>query len=348
MIERRQRQDRGGRGYTVYRVRAGDVDRTLPRGTTRRQAEQWETKVKQLAQTGQLDQLEAGGETLAEFVTDWWDDYATTNLAHSTLETYRIMWERHLVGRIGDHRLRELRPQVIATLIADLERDGVGRPTIRKTLGLLQGVLARAVEWGRMTDNPVKSVRKPTVVRQHVVRVLTPREVEALRAEMGQRDAAIISCLAYSGPRPGELLQAPLTWPDVLERTLLYRQPKTQRPPRTVRLITPLKRDLASWQLACGRPSKGAVFPDTTGSEWSRDQWKNWHRRHFLPAAKASGIGISRPYDLRHTWASLLIQEGRLTLIEIAAQMGHSVQTLLDNYAHVVADCRASTALSRT
>jgi len=108
---------------------------------------------------------------------------------------------------------------VIATLIADLERDGVGRPTIRKTLGLLQGVLARAVEWGRIANNPVKSVRKPTVVRQHVVRVLTPREVEALRSEMNHRDATIVSCLAYSGPRPGELLQAPLTWPDVLERT---------------------------------------------------------------------------------------------------------------------------------
>jgi len=153
----------------------------------------------------------------------------TTNLAHATLVNYRVMWERHLAGRIGDHRLRELRPQVIASLIADLERDGVGRPTIRKTLGLLQGVLARAVEWGRIANNPVKSVRKPSVVRQHVVRVLTPREVEALRSEMDHRDATIVSCLAYSGPRPGELLQAPLTWPDVLERSLLYRQPKTQR-----------------------------------------------------------------------------------------------------------------------
>ena len=338
MIERRQRRDRGGRSYLVYRVRVGDVDRTLPRGTTRKQAEQWETKVKQLAQTGQLEQLDAGGDTLAEFVADWWTNYATTHLAHSTLETYKIMWERHLAGRIGDHRLRELRPPVIATLIADLERDGVGRPTIRKTLGLLQGILARAVEWGRMTDNPVKNVRKPTIVRDHVVRVLTPREVEALRAEMDLRDQTMISCLAYSGPRPGELVRAPLSWEDVLERTLLYHQPKTQRPPRAVRMIAALAGDLAAWRLACGGPTKGPVFPDTAGSAWTRDQWTNWHRRHFLPAARASGVDISRPYDLRHTWASLLIQEGRLTLIEVAAQMGHSVQTLLDNYAHVIAE----------
>lgn len=78
MIERRQRTDGGGRAYVAYRVRVAGVDRTLPRGTTRKQAEQWETKVKQLAQTGQLDQLEAGGETLAEFVAEWWETYATT------------------------------------------------------------------------------------------------------------------------------------------------------------------------------------------------------------------------------------------------------------------------------
>ena len=45
-----------------------------------------------------------------------------------------------------------------------------------------------------------------------------------------------------------------------------------------------------------------------------------------------------RPYDLRHTWASLLIQEGRMTLVEIAEQMGHSTQTLLSTYAHVIAE----------
>lgn len=247
MIEKRERTDREGRSYTVYRVRAAGVDRTLPRGTTRKQAQQWETTVKQAAQTGELDQLDAGMETLADFVAEWWTTYADANLAHATLVNYKIMWERHLVNRVGGYRLRELRPQVIAQLASDLERDGVGRPTIRKTLGLLQGVLARAVEWGRIPSNPVKGIRKPTVVRQHVVRVLTPREVEALRAEMDHRDATIVSCL-------------------------VYRQPKTQRAPRTVRLITPLARDLASWQLACGRPSAGPVFPDTADTAWNRDQ----------------------------------------------------------------------------
>ena len=146
-----------------------------------------------------------------------------------------------------------------------------------------------------MTDNPVKNVRKPTIVRDHVVRVLTPREVEALRAEMDLRDATIISCLAYSGPRPGELIQAPLNWQDVQERSLLYRQPKTQRPPRAVRMIAPLAGDLAAWRLACGGPTKGPVFPDTAGTAWNRDQWKNWHRRHFLPPARALGRGHLTP-----------------------------------------------------
>jgi hypothetical protein len=68
------------------------------------------------------------------------------------------------------------------------------------------------------------------------------------------------------------------------------------------------------------------------------EHWKNWNRKHFKPAAEKANVGVTRPYELRHTWASLLIQEGKLTLIEIAAQMGHSVQTLLNNYAHVIAE----------
>ena len=43
---------------------------------------------------------------------------------------------------------------------------GVGEPTIRKTLTLLQGILQRAVVWGRIPSNPVAPIRKPTQRRQ--------------------------------------------------------------------------------------------------------------------------------------------------------------------------------------
>jgi integrase len=47
-----------------------------------------------------------------------------------------------------------------------------------------------------------------------------------------------------------------------------------------------------------------------------------------------------RPYDLRHSFASLLIREGRLSLAEIADQLGNSVATLSEVSAHVIADMK--------
>ena len=54
----------------------------------------------------------------------------------------------------------------------------------------------------------------------------------------------------------------------------------------------------------------------------------------------AVGIDGARPYDLRHAFASLLIHEGRLSVVEIAAQLGHNPTVCLDTYAHVMAEER--------
>ncbi len=56
---------------------------------------------------------------------------------------------------------RELTPDVINRCRLELEAHGVGPASIRKALTLLQGVLQRACEWGRIPSNPVAPVRKP-------------------------------------------------------------------------------------------------------------------------------------------------------------------------------------------
>ena len=343
MIQKRRRRARDGKTYYVFRVRWRDSagehrSKTLPRGTTRQQAEDFERQVMTLKRIGRLDDLDRGRQLLADFAEEWWEVYAAQYLERSTLKTYATIWNRHLLPRLGGRELREITPHVIVTLTLELEAAGVGGPTVRKALGLLQGMLQRAVEWERIEANPVRAVRKPALNRDRVVRPLTPVEVEAIRIELRPRDAAIVSCLAYSGPRPGELLRFPLSWPDLGERTLLYRQPKTKKAPRPVRLVGPLAQDLAEWRLAQGRPAAGPIFPAHDGGPWSVDEWRNWARRIFRPAARRATVAIGRPYDLRHTWASLLIQEGRMTLVEIADQMGHSTQTLLSTYAHVIAE----------
>jgi integrase len=46
-------------------------------------------------------------------------------------------------------------------------------------------------------------------------------------------------------------------------------------------------------------------------------------------------VSGSRPYDLRHSFASLLIAEGR-SVVDVAAQLGHSPNMMLSTHAHLV------------
>jgi integrase len=69
---------------------------------------------------------------------------------------------------------------------------------------------------------------------------------------------------------------------------------------------------LARWRLAARRPSDATlVFPGRDGEAWSEAAYQSWRRRAFARAARAAGVEDATPYALRHSFASLLLHEGR-------------------------------------
>jgi integrase len=205
-IERRKR--RKGPVYIVWwRDGSRMRNRTFER---KKDAQAFEAMVKLAKRRGDLDDLDAGTETLRQFVDEWWGLYAGLRLAPSTLRFYAGLRDRYLIPRLGDLQLRKLTAERVQRFQVDLATAGVGDETIRKTLVLLQGILERAVEWGRLRANPVRVVKKPKQKRRRAVRAFAPGEVEKLRRHLllsrRQRDATLISLLAYAGLRPGEAL----------------------------------------------------------------------------------------------------------------------------------------------
>ena len=82
MIQKRERQRRDGTTYAVWRARWRDetgVERskTLDRVAD---ARDFEGKIRTMKRSGALADLDAGTETLAEFVEEWWLVYAGPNL----------------------------------------------------------------------------------------------------------------------------------------------------------------------------------------------------------------------------------------------------------------------------
>lgn len=310
----------GGRG-SVRRQRTFD---------RKRDAEAFDREIRRRKQLDGIVQLERGRITLAELMEDYWALHAVPNLAPSTRALYAHVWGRHLRPRIGGQQVRAITPKVVARLRADLERDGVGQATVRKTLAVLQSTLTFAVMEEHVQFNAAAAVRKPPDQRRREPHVFLPAEVERLREEVQPLAATLLSVLAYSGPRPEEALR--LTWADVGSEAIHYDGRKTRRP-RWTPLLAQLAADLRAWRLASGRPRSGPVFPAHDGGHWQPDDWRNWRRRTWQRIAPRG----TRPRDLRGSYVTLRVYEG-MPLTEIARHVGTSVAMLDRHYAGVIAN----------
>ena len=57
--------------------------------------------------------------------------------------------------------------------------------------------------------------------------------------------------------------------------------------------------------------------------------------RNFDRALERAGVEHTTPYALRHSFASLLLHEGR-SVIYVARQLGHDARLTLGTYGHVI------------
>lgn len=265
------------------------------------------------------------------------------------------MLNKWLIPRLGELRLRDLTREAVDTYVASAVKVGAGRPTVNRSLGILQGIMRRAVEWGRVPANPVAGVARLAHSRSSSIDAKTPEEVEALRLLLPQMrdenrncDRELVSVLAYEGLRPSEAVA--LDWADVLDSggkpraRIRVRGTKTRRAVREVELFTPVARDLAELYLARGRPKlETPVFTGDGGRRLDFRRWRGGTKRNKKTGELVkwgiwTPIADFRPYDLRHTCATLLIYEGRPPT-ELAELMGHADPGFtMRVYGHVYRD----------
>lgn len=321
-----------------------------PLDKLKRDAEAHEAQVSLAKRRGDLVALDAGKQTLRSFVAEWWTLFAEQRLAVSTQRSYAVLRDPYIVPQLGHLQLRAVTPQRVQRFQAEMTASGVGAPTVRRTLAILQSMLERAVEWERVTRNPVRNVRKPPQVgRTRIIRTLGPPRSNGFATRCFDATGGGTPCSPrFSRTRDSVLRRrsrcAGATC--AIERSsstkaLAFGVEKTTktRATRTVRLLSPLASDLAEWRQT-RRPSPTAlVFSTSAGRPWSDVDYRNWRRRRFTVAADKVGLSGARPYDLRHSFASLLLAE-QMNPAEIAAQLGHSLQTLFGTYAHVIEELR--------
>lgn len=207
---------------------------------------------------------------------------------------------------------------------------------------LLKQMLNAAADWGYLAAAPLGKVRKLRVPRRALL-VWTPVELRRFLLSAPEAWRPVFIVAVFAGLRPGEIQAMRwqgTNWPDFTAnkihvttsyeaRSKVLGAPKTDRSVRDVDIVPTVRQAL---EVLSSRAVGGLVFPRTDGAIFSRDTM----RQVWVRTINAASVRPLRPYDLRHTYASLLTAAGKNPLY-VTRQMGHySAGFTLDTYGHLI------------
>ena len=130
-VEKVQRRSR----EVVWRVRWREQGRNRARTfSTRRDALDFDAVRRRARRAGTLAQLDAGAQCLDDYVTETWVHAHAPLLAAKTRRDYAAYYDRYVSPALGALPLREITPDAVARLQAELLRAGLGHEATRKTV----------------------------------------------------------------------------------------------------------------------------------------------------------------------------------------------------------------------
>lgn len=286
----------------------------------------------------------ASSDTLAGHFDEVWRIKWEGELSPNTVPMYLSYWNNRIKPELGSRTLTELweQPQLIDEWAARMRREGVGKHAQRKSIAILSTLMRVAVRWRKIPSNPCEGLERPSGKRQRKVQVLTPLQVETLCAELAEWEGRLVRHMAYCGLRPSEATV--LEGSDDFGTHLVIDKAGKLRDGTIGSLknsdtvhrrsvsVSPAVRELL------GEPRLGRLYPppNRATDAWTMTEWTLFAKRLQRVAAN-TGVPLLRPYDLRHTFVSLLFLQGE-NVARIAEQAGHTPGVCLSTYAHVFKD----------
>jgi len=261
----------------------------------------------------------------------------------STLATYTSRIDGAFKNTFGSMKLSQIGTAEVQHFLAGLKSKGRSSATVRAYLVLLRNMLNHAVAWGHLAHNPAIGIKGPKLPHTEM-ECLTPEEVRVFLAACDDAHRPLFSTAVMTGMRLGELLA--LQWDDInwsagtirVRRSLFegkFVEPKTSRSVRVIGMSDRLAATLLEHKLAVVYSPFDLVFPTPDGTPMDPS---NLRSRVFADTLARAELRKIRIHDLRHTFASLLINQGE-NLKYVQAQLGHSsITTTVDRYGHLMPD----------
>jgi len=349
-------KDRKRPGRWIVDYRGPDGERKWKTFKTRRAAEQYRDEIAETLRgltKGDADEFDS---TVAGYAKHRWLPEVKAVKKRRTYESYADMVDRHLKPKLGKLRVRDITKRLITRFLVSKLNEGLSPGTVRIIYATLRRMLSVAVRDGLLLANPAAKLGKEFGLvssshqRGEDIKAFTAEQLTTfLDTTMRKAEAyaPLFATLAGTGMRLGEGLG--LQWEDVddaaqkihVRRAIADAGGHVETPKsghgRDVELSEALARTLRRVRMRRAERMK-------------RYQWKSlppWvfctrsgdpldpHnvRRAFRRCVKAARLPKHfTPHCLRHTFASLLLQEGESAQY-VQEQLGHASITLtVDTY----------------
>ena len=303
--------------------------------------------------------------TLGEWLDRWLAEYKDGTIRPGTLEGYRNYIENYIKPQLGGKQVSLITTQDVQRMYRRLKSGGRVREdaegskrlsdsTVRHIHTMLHGAMKAAVQAHIIPKNPTENATAPKS-NYKPMQVLNEQELDTFLQAVQKDDIwrDFFYTELMTGLRRGEICA--LMWRDFdakagtlgISRTLHSKgqgvyalgDTKTSQGNRTIILPESVaallrarkKNSISQW-----------IFPQPTSPELPMNPGTAYRRLKTL--LEEAGLPSIRFHDLRHTFATLTLQNG-MDVKTLSAMLGHvSAATTLDIYTHSTSDMQHAAA----